>query len=66
MAAIQNLMKLNLVFVNMHKVFIVLLYTVPALTIFILSGDVDWILGLSLAAGNAIGGWWAAKFSEKK
>ena len=66
MAAIQNLMKLNLVFVNMHKVFIVLLYTVPALTIFILSGDVDWILGLSLAAGNAIGGWWAAKFSVKK
>jgi len=66
MAAIQNLMKLNLVFVNMHKVFIVLLYTIPALLIFVLTGDVDWVLGLSLAVGNAIGGWWAVKFSVKK
>lgn len=66
MAAIQNLMKLNLIFVNMHKVFIVLIYTIPALLIFVLSGDVDWVLGLSLAAGNALGGWWAAKFAVKK
>lgn len=66
MAALQRLMKLNLVYVNMHKVFIVLVYTVPALLIFILTDNVNWVLGLALAAGNAIGGWWAAKFSVKK
>ncbi len=66
MAALQRLMKLDLVYVNMHKVFIVLVYTVPALLIFILTKNVNWGLGIALAAGNAIGGWWAAKFSVKK
>lgn len=66
MAALQKLMKLNLVYVNMHKVFIVLVYTIPALLIFILTDNVNWGLGFALAAGNAIGGWWAAKFSVKK
>ena len=65
MAALHHIMKLNLVYVNMHKVFIVLLYTVPALIIFILSDNVNWILGLSLAAGNMIGAWWGAKYSIK-
>ena len=66
MAALQRLMKLNLVYVNMHKVFIVLVYTIPALLIFILTKNVNWGLGLALAVGNAIGGWWAAKFSVRK
>lgn len=66
MAALTYIMNLNLVRVNMHKVFIVLIYTIPALAIFILSDNVNWFLGLSLAIGNAIGGWWAAKFSVKK
>lgn len=65
MAALHHLMKLNLVYVNMHKVFIVLLYTVPALVIFILSDNINWILGLSLAAGNMIGAWWGVKYSVK-
>jgi uncharacterized membrane protein YfcA len=66
MAALQRLMKLNLVYVNMHKVFIVLVYTIPALLIFIITDNVNWVLGLALAAGNALGGWWAAKFSARK
>lgn len=66
MAVLQYLMKLNLVLVNMHKVFIVLIYTIPALIIFIISGNVNWKLGLALAAGNAFGAWWAAKFAVKK
>jgi uncharacterized protein len=66
MAALQNLLHLNLVYVNMHKVFIVLIYTIPALFIFIITKNVDWFLGLSLAAGNAIGAWWAVKFSVKR
>jgi uncharacterized membrane protein YfcA len=66
MAAIKHFMKLNLVLVNMHKVFIVLIYTIPALIIFIVTNNVNWFLGLSLAAGNATGGWWGAKISVKK
>ena len=66
MAALLYLMKLNLVFVNMHKVFIVLIYTIPALFIFAYSGNVNWLLGLTLAAGNAAGAWQAAKLSVKK
>ena len=66
MAALKYLMKLNLVYINMHKVFIVLVYTVPALLIFIISKNINWVLGLGLAAGNIIGGWWGAKLSVKK
>ena len=66
MAALFHLLRVNLVFVNMHKVFIVFIYTIPALIIFIGSGNVDWGLGFSLATGNAFGGWWAARLSVKK
>ncbi len=66
MAALRYLMKLNLVLVNMHKVFIVLIYTIPALIIFIVTGNINWIFGLYLAAGNVVGGWWGAKVSVKK
>ena len=66
MAALHYLMKLNLVYVNMHKVFIVLVYTVPALLVFILTNNIHWLYGFSLAAGNAVGGWWGAKMSVRK
>lgn len=66
MAALHYLMKLNLVYVNMHKVFIVLVYTIPALLVFILTDNIHWQYGISLAAGNALGGWWGAKMSVKK
>ncbi|MEZ4746520.1 MAG: sulfite exporter TauE/SafE family protein [Calditrichia bacterium] len=66
MAILFHLMRLDLLLVNMHKVFIVLVYTLPALLIFIWNGNVDWALGLSLAAGNSFGAWWAAKLSVKK
>ncbi len=63
MAALFHLLKLDLVNVNMYKVLIVLVYTVPALLIFVWSGDVDWVLGWILAAGSALGGWLAVKAS---
>jgi len=65
MAALYHLMRLNLVLVNMHKVFIVLIYTVPALAVFILTGNVNWKYGLVLACGNALGGWWGAHAAVK-
>lgn len=66
MAAFYHLLKMNLVFVNMHKVVVILLYTIPALLIFAWTGHVDWKLGLSLAAGNALGAWWAAKLAVRR
>lgn len=66
MAALQNLMHLDLVRVNMHKVFIVFFYTIPAVIVFIVTGNVNWLFGLVLAAGNATGAWWSAKLSVKK
>jgi uncharacterized membrane protein YfcA len=65
MAALYHIMRMNLVFVNMHKVFITLIFTIPALLIFIWTDNVDWILGLVLAAGNGLGGWWAARISVR-
>jgi len=65
MAALYHLLRLDLVLVNMHKVFIVLIYTVPALLVFILTGNVDWEFGLMLAAGNAVGAWWGAHAAVK-
>ncbi len=66
MAILHNLMKFDLIKVNMHKVFIVGIYTVPVLAVFILSGKINWLLGLSLAAGNMAGAKLAVKFAVKK
>jgi len=65
MAALYHLLRVNLVFVNMHKVFIILIYTIPALAVFSLTGNVNWKFGLVLAAGNALGGWWGAHAAVK-
>ncbi|MEX0998560.1 MAG: sulfite exporter TauE/SafE family protein [Thermodesulfobacteriota bacterium] len=65
MAALYHLLKINLVFVNMHKVLITLIFTIPALIIFIWTDNVDWLLGIVLAAGNGVGGWWAARISVR-
>ncbi len=65
MAALYHLLRIDLVAVNMHKVFIILIYTLPALLIFVWSGNVNWEYGLALAAGNAFGGWWGAHVAVK-
>lgn len=65
MAALYHLLKLDLIRVNMHKVFIILVYTVPALVIFLLTGNINWKFGLSLAAGSAFGAWFGAHASVK-
>ncbi|HEY4613084.1 MAG TPA: sulfite exporter TauE/SafE family protein, partial [Bacteroidota bacterium] len=66
MVALYHIEKLSLVYVNMHKVTIVLMYTAPALAIYAWTGNVDWVLGAVLGIGSAIGGWWAAHASVKK
>jgi hypothetical protein len=65
MAALYHLLRVDLITVNMHKVFIILIYTLPALLIFMWTGNVNWEYGLALAAGNALGGWWGAHAAVK-
>jgi len=66
MASLYHLMRLDLIRVNMHKVFIIFVYTIPAFLVFLLTGNVEWSFGLILAVGMAFGAWWAAKISVKK
>lgn len=63
MAGLQRLLHLSLVRVNVHKVFIIFLYTLPALAIFVWMGQVNWILGLSLSVGMAFGAWIATRLA---
>jgi uncharacterized membrane protein YfcA len=55
MPILYQLLRLDLLRVNMHKVFIVGIYTIPALLVFAVQGKVWWLGGLALAMGNATG-----------
>ena len=63
MAALHRVMRLDLVQVNMHKVFIVGGFTLAALLVFLAHGKVWWIPGLCLALGNSIGGFIGAQLT---
>ena len=56
-AILQRGLGLDLLRVNMHKVFIVGSYMVIVLIVYAVQGKVFWIIGLILALGNASGAW---------
>ena len=60
MPILHRVMGFNLIRVNMYKVFIVLSYTIIALSIFATQLQLLWWAGLGLALGNSIGGWYGA------
>lgn len=66
MAILNRSFGLDLVRVNMHKVFIIGVSTLAALIIFANQGHVNWLAGIYLAVGNAAGGWLGAHMSIKK
>ncbi len=66
MAVLHSVLGLDLIKVNMHKVFIVAAYTLAALLVFASKGQVLWSVGLVLAIGNALGGWIATRLAIKK
>ncbi|MEZ5502162.1 MAG: sulfite exporter TauE/SafE family protein [Halioglobus sp.] len=66
MPVLNRVMGLDLVRTNMHKVFIVAIYTVVALLIFAAQLQLLWLVGLALAAGNALGGYLGAHFTISK
>jgi len=63
MPVLNRAMGLDLVRTNMHKVFIVAVYTVVALAVFASKVEILWLVGLTLALGNAIGGYLGAHTS---
>ena len=63
MPILHRVMGFNLVRVNAHKVFIVLVYSPIALAIFAVHVDVLWMTGLALAMGMMLGGWLGAHTS---
>jgi uncharacterized membrane protein YfcA len=66
MPILHRVLGLDLVRVNMHKVFIILVYTVVALAVFASQLELLWWTGLGLAVGNSIGGWLGAHTTIRK
>ncbi|WP_027965759.1 sulfite exporter TauE/SafE family protein [Halomonas halocynthiae] len=58
---LYRMLKIDLAQVNVFKVLIVLLYTLPALAIFVFNDQVRWSYGLVLAVGSMTGAWLAVK-----
>ena len=56
----------QLVRTNMHKVFIIAVYTIAALSVFASQIELMWVIGIVLALGNAIGGYLGAHFAVTK
>jgi uncharacterized membrane protein YfcA len=66
MPILNRVMGLDLVRTNMHKVFIVAVYTIVALSIFASQIELLWVVGIALAVGNSIGGYLGAHFTVSK
>lgn len=66
MAAMRNILGMDLVRVNMHKVTIVFVYTLPIMAIFWGTGNIHWLYAIALSLGAAAGGWWGAALSVEK
>ncbi|SIT65833.1 hypothetical protein SAMN05216526_0287 [Ectothiorhodosinus mongolicus] len=60
---LYRVLHLDLIQVNILKVLIILIYTIPALAIFMGSGAVAWSYGLILAVGSMTGAWLGAKLT---
>jgi hypothetical protein len=56
----------DLVATNAVKVFVVFLFTAAALIVFILHGQVNYLLGVSMGIGSAAGAWLATHFAVTK
>ncbi len=63
MPILNRVMGLDLVRTNMHKVFIVAVYTTAALLVFASQVEMLWLVGAALALGNSIGGYLGAHFT---
>jgi len=63
MPILNRAMGLDLVRTNMHKVFIIAVYTIVALLVYASQLELLWVAGLALAVGNSLGGYLGARFT---
>ncbi len=61
LVVLYRMLKIDLAQVNVFKVLIILVYTLPALALFLVTDQVRWGYGLVLAAGSMLGAWLAVK-----
>lgn len=66
MATYKHLKNLDLVTINARKMFITLVFTAPAIVVFIVHGKIHWGYAAMLALGNGLGGILATKLALKK
>lgn len=66
MPALNRILGMDLVRVNMYKVVIILPYTIIALAIFAWQSEILWRAGLALAVGNSAGGWLGARLTVSR
>ncbi len=66
MPILNRVMGFDLVRTNMHKVFIIAVYTVGALAVFASQLEMSWMIGLALAAGTVLGGYLGAHFTVSR
>lgn len=57
---------LDLVRINAIKVLVIFAFTIVALGVFVVHGQVNYVLGFALATGNSLGGWFATHMAVKK
>ncbi len=56
----------DLVATNAVKVLVTTIFTIAALAVFVLYGEVDYLLGTSLGLGSAAGAWLGTRFAVRK
>ncbi len=64
-AVLSLVNNLSLVKSNYVKVFAAIVYTGVSVIVFAWQGKIDWFIGLILAIGHALGGWYASRWSVK-
>lgn len=65
-ASLTMITGMSLVRINSVKVFVVAFYMLSSLIVFIISGKVHWVMGLTLAVGNGIGAYLGSNFAVSK
>ena len=66
MPILHRVMGLDLLRVNMHKVFLILPFTLVSLAVFASKVSMQWRAGLVLAVGMALGGWLSTHLMIRK
>jgi uncharacterized membrane protein YfcA len=63
---LSSINSFSLVKSNAIKVVVILIYTIAAVAVFAYNDKINWEVGLVLAIGNSLGGWFASRWSVKK